>query len=111
MTKCLSAEPEDSSMLRASQDVSQFKVISGATFYTGREGAESEAGRLHVGSVLQAAVANENRTLDGLRVPVVLFKIGSDGRGWYWLPRGDFYRCTEKFNPGPTTIVPFPLSF
>jgi hypothetical protein len=99
-------------MLRASQDSSRFfKVISGATFYTGKEGAESEADRLCVGSVLHAAVANENRTLDGQRVPVVLFKIGTDGRGWYWLPRGDSYRCAEKFNPGPTTSVPFPMSF
>ena len=99
-------------MPRASQDPSQFfKVISGATFYTGKEGAESEAGRLYVGSVLHTAVANENRTLEGQRVLVVLFKIGTDGRGWYWLPRGDFYRCTEKFNPGLTTSVPFPILF
>ena len=77
-------------MPRASQDPSQFfKVISGATFYTGKEGAESEAGRLYVGSVLHTAVANENRTLEGQRVLVVLFKIGTDGRGWYWLSRRD----------------------
>jgi hypothetical protein len=62
-----------------------------------------------LGSVLHAAEVNENRTLDGQRVPVVLFKIGTDGKGWYWLPRGDFYRCTEKYNPGTTTSVPFPI--
>jgi hypothetical protein len=57
-----------------------FKVISGDTFYMGKEGSESEAGRLHVGSVLWAAVANESRTLGGERVRVVLFKIGTDGK-------------------------------
>jgi len=56
-----------------------FKVTSGDTFYMGKEGSECEAGRLYVGSVLCVAVANENRTLGGQRVGVVLFKIGPDG--------------------------------
>jgi hypothetical protein len=74
-----------------------FKVISGVTFYMGKEGAESEAGQLHVGSVLHAAVRRgEKRTLRGQRVLVILFKIGADGKGLYWLPRNEFYRCTEN---------------
>jgi hypothetical protein len=48
---------------RASRDSSRFfKVISGVTFYTGKEGVESEAGRLYVGSVLHTAVAEESRS-------------------------------------------------
>jgi hypothetical protein len=74
-----------------------FKVISGDTFYMGKEGSESEAGSFYLGSVLVASVGGtERRTLGGERVRVVLFKIGTDGKGWYWLPRNDFYRCTER---------------
>jgi len=41
-----------------------FKVISGVTHYMGKEGEESEAGSLYVGSVLVAAVEGiEKRTL------------------------------------------------
>jgi len=84
-----------------------FKVISRDTFYMGKEGSESEAGRLYVGSVLCAAVASESRTLRGQRVRVVLFKIGTDGKGWYWLPRNDFYRCTERVSRGTDTSMTF----
>ena len=74
-----------------------FKVTSGDTFYMGKEGEESEAGTFYLGSVLVASVeGTERRTLGGQRVRVVLFKIGTDGKGWYWLPRNDFYRCTER---------------
>jgi len=74
-----------------------FKVTSGDTFYMGKEGKESEAGSFYLGSVLVASVGGtERRTLGGERVRVVLFKIGTDGKGWYWLPRNDFYRCTER---------------
>jgi len=73
-----------------------FKVTSGDTFYKGKAGSECEAGRLYVGSVLCVAVANENRTLVGERVRVVLFKIGTDGKGWYWLPWNDFYTAALK---------------
>jgi hypothetical protein len=85
-------------MPKLNRDRSQFfKVISGVTFYMGKEGAESEAGQLHVGSVLYATIeTGEKRTLDGQRIPVILFKIGADGKGLYWLPRNDFYRCTES---------------
>ncbi len=87
-----------------------FKVISGVTHYMGKEGAESEAGSLYVGSVLVAAVEGfEKRTLDCQRVRVILFKIGVDGKGWYWLPRNEFYRCTEKCNPGSQTNVPLQM--
>jgi len=86
------------------------KVISGITHYMGKEGEESEAGSLYVGSVLVVAVEGiEKRTLGGQRVRVILFKIGVDGKGWYWLPRNDFYRCTEKFNPENQTNVPFQM--
>ena len=87
-----------------------FKVISGITHYMGKEGEESEAGSLYGGSALVAAVEGiERRTLGGQRVRVILFKIGVDGKGWYWLPRNDFYRCTEKLNPGNQTNVPFQM--
>jgi hypothetical protein len=40
-----------------------FKVISGVTHYMGKEGSESEAGTLYVGSILVATVeSNERRT-------------------------------------------------
>jgi hypothetical protein len=57
-----------------------FKVISGDTFYMGKEGKESEAGSSYLGSVLVASVGGtKRRTLGGERVRVVLFKIGTDG--------------------------------
>lgn len=64
-------------MLGTNRDrLQSFKVISGVTHYMGKEGAESEAGSLYVGSVLVAAVDGiEKRTLDGQRVRVILFKI------------------------------------
>jgi len=41
-----------------------FKVISGDTFYMGKEGKESEAGSFYLGSVLVASVGgSERRTL------------------------------------------------
>jgi hypothetical protein len=50
-----------------------------------------------LGSVLVASIGGtETRTLGGELVRVVLFKIVTDGKGWYWLPRNDFYRCTER---------------
>jgi hypothetical protein len=59
-----------------------FKVISGDTFYMGKEGKESEAGSFYLGSLLVASVGGtERRTLGGERVRVVLFKIGTDGKG------------------------------
>ena len=66
-----------------------FKVISGVTHHMGKEGEESEAGSLYVGSVLSLAVEGiEKRTLlGGQRVRVILFKIGVEGKGWYRLPR------------------------
>ena len=83
-----------------------FKVTSGDTFYMGKEGKESEAGSFYLGSVLVASVGGtERRTLRGQRVRVVLFK--TDGKGWYWLPRNDFYRCTEKVSLGTDTSMPF----
>src|ERR1041385_2395084 len=85
-----------------------FKVISGVTHYMGKEGSESEAGTLYVGSILVATVeGNERRTLRGRRVPVILFTVGADGKGWYWLSRNEFYRCTEKVHQGQQTDVPF----
>jgi len=87
-----------------------FKVISGGTFYMGKEGKESEAGSFYLGSVLVASVGGtERRMLRGQRCRVVLFKIGTDGKGWYWLPRNDFYRCTEKVSRGTHTSTPFVL--
>jgi len=76
----------------------------------GKEGAESEAGSLYVGTVLVAAVDEiQKRRLDGQRVRVILFKIGVDGKGWCWLPRNEFYRCTEKCSPGNETNMPLQM--
>jgi hypothetical protein len=72
----------------------------------GKEGSESEAGSFYLGSVLVASVGGtERRTLGGQRVRVVMFKIGTDGKGWYWLPRIEFYRCTERVSG--ETSMPF----
>ena len=72
----------------------------------GKEGKESEAGSFYLGSVLCASVGGtERRTLGEERVRVVLFKIGTDGKGWYWLPRIEFYRCTERVSG--ETSMPF----
>ena len=96
-------------MPRNKRDRSEFfKVLSDATFYMGEEGYESEAGSFYVGSVLFAAVqGNESRMLHGKRVPVILFTVGADGKGWYWLPRKQFDACTEKFDPKKQTSTPF----
>jgi hypothetical protein len=60
----------------------------------------------NLGSVLVASVGGtERRTLGEERVRVVLFKIGTDGKGWYWLPRIEFYRCTERVSG--ETSMPF----
>jgi hypothetical protein len=86
-----------------------FKVVkSNITFYMGEEGEESEAGILYVGSVLFATPeCNESRTVQGKHLPVVLFTVGADGKGWYWLPRQDICDCTEEFDPKKQTSTPF----
>jgi hypothetical protein len=40
-----------------------FKVISGDTFYMGKEGKESEAGSFYLGSVLVASVGGTERRM------------------------------------------------
>jgi hypothetical protein len=86
-----------------------FKVVEpDITFYMGEEGEESEAGSLYKGSVLFVAVeGDESRTLHGRKLPVFLFTVGADGKGWYWLPRKRFYGCTEGFDPKKETSTPF----
>jgi hypothetical protein len=73
-----------------------------------KKGEESEAGTLQVGAVIFAAVqGTESRTLYGKRVPVILFTVGADGKGWYWLPRKQFDACKEKFDSKKQTSIPF----
>jgi hypothetical protein len=51
-------------------------------------GEASVAGTLFVGSELFATLhGNESRVLNGRREPVIVFSVGADGKGLYWLPR------------------------
>jgi hypothetical protein len=97
-------------MARLDRDRSAFfKVVEpDITLYMGEEGEESEAGSLYLDSILFAAIlGNESRMLRGKRVPVVLFTIGADGKGWYWLPRKQFDAYTAAFDPRKQTSTPF----
>jgi hypothetical protein len=96
-------------MPTVNRDRSQlFKVISGVTHYMGKEGSESEAGTLYVGSILVATVeSNERRTLRGRRVPVIRFTVGADGKGQYWLPRNEFTAALKRSSNGSRPMCPF----
>jgi len=68
----------------------------------------SEAGMLPVGAELFAAIhGNETRVLNGKREPVIVFSVGADGKGLYWLPRRVFDSCTEWFDPKKRTSILF----
>jgi len=84
-----------------------FKTTREATAYREQEeGYAEDLCEVRAGTTIWAAVAaDEKRTLNGRHVNVVLFTI--DTSGWYWMPRDEFQRSTEKFDVKKQTGIPF----
>ena len=58
------------------------------------------------GTVLFVAPGYGLRNLDGKKVQAVLFTIGETGE-WFWMPKYDFDRVTEKFDATQWAGAPF----
>jgi hypothetical protein len=70
------------------------------------EGYAEDPREVRSGTTIWAAVAgDEQRTLNGRPVKVVLFTI--DTSGWYWMPRDEFLRSAEEFDIKQQTGIPF----
>jgi hypothetical protein len=70
------------------------------------EGYAPDTYELRVDETIFAAVAaDKTRMLDGKPIKVVLFTIGTSD--WYWMPRKEFLRSTEKVDVKTQTGIPF----
>jgi len=61
---------------------------------------------ISAGTTLHVAVEDEVQKLEGKRVRAAFFTIGT-ASGWYWMPRHEFDRVTEKFDVREQTGIPF----
>ena len=75
----------------------QFRTTSSITAYRDQEeGYAADPHPLPKGAIIWAAdKSEETRTLNGRAIRVVLFTVGGSGI-WYWIPREQFERLTEK---------------
>jgi len=84
-----------------------YRTTRAVTAYEDQEeGCADEPQPIQAGVTIFAAVADdETRKLNGEVVKVVLFTLNTSG--WYWMPRREFLRSTEKCDVKTQTGVPF----
>jgi hypothetical protein len=82
-------------------DRDSFKATRDIVAYIEQEeGYAEESYPVRAGTaIFVASAADKTRTLDGKSVRAVLFTI--DTSGWYWMPRSEFLRSTEKVDVTP----------
>jgi hypothetical protein len=79
------------------RDRRTFKTTSEVTVYKDQEeGYDEDPYLVPAGAIIWAAdEIDETRTLNRKKASVVLLTIGGSGI-WYWIPREQFVRSTEK---------------
>jgi hypothetical protein len=85
---------------------SSYETTRAVTAYREQGEGDAEEFPIRANITIFAAVADdETRMLHGKPVNAVLFTL--DTNGWYWMPRSEFLRSTEKVDVKTQTGIPF----